>query len=215
MHAISTLLSAISTPAPLPLRVLAYERAHSAYLDARERGEAAERCAMYARDRALRALQIVPGSREIARLAIVAACEAPAPLALATPDPAPGPATTAELAPVVVARRSAGRLPRAAYAAAHATRAALSSDLVEAFDRVWRSLWPSLGRATLAEAFGEWCEAHERELLDIQCETAERGTRKLEREMDRVWRARATAVELATDDAYLAAEREALAGVPF
>lgn len=212
MHAISTLLSAISTPAPMPLRVVAFERAHAAYLDARERGEAAERCAMYARDRALRALQIVPGSREIARLAIVAACETPAPLELASPDPTPAPA---ELAPLVVARRHAGRLPRAAYVAAHATRAALAPDLVDAFDRVWRSLWPSLGRATLAEVFGEWCESHERDLLDIQCETAERGTRRLEREMDRVWRARATAAELATDDAYLAAERQALAGVPF
>ncbi len=211
MHAISTLLSAIETPAPLPLRVVAYERAHAAYLDARERGEAAERCAMYARDRALRSLQIVPGSREIARLAIVAACGAPAPLELATPDPTPVPAPATEL---VITRRRAQRLPRRAYATAEATRAALPSDLVDAFDQVWRSLWPSLGRATLAEAFAEWCESHDRDLLDIQCDAAERGVRKLQREMDRTWRARATAGEIAADDAYLAAEREALAA-PF
>lgn len=93
-----------------------------------------------------------------------------------------------------VRARVYNRLPRAAYRAARATRQGVEPERLDAFDAVWRSLWPC-GRATLAEAFAEWCEAHPAELLSIQVEAAERRTRRLLRDHARYEREERAAIE--------------------
>jgi hypothetical protein len=77
------------------------------------------------------------------------------------------------------------RLARAAYREAGATRAMLDPSERYAFDQTWRGLWQKKGRATLAEAWGEWIESHPADFADLQLESAGAAEKKLLREMDR------------------------------
>jgi hypothetical protein len=132
------LLASIDTPAPLPRRIAAWEAAGAAYLAARQGGADADRCTAIARDRTLRTLQVLRGAREIATLAIEA---------MRARDAAPA-RPVAPSAPVIVARRRAERLPRAAYREADVSRPSVDSCLIPVWDAVWRATWARKGPRT-------------------------------------------------------------------
>jgi hypothetical protein len=114
-----------------------------------------------------------------------AAAELAPVVAPVAPAPAPAPALD-----VARPRRPSTRLPRIAYREADAARPQVDDDRQDLFDRTWRGIWPGKGRATLLEAFGEWCEAHESDVADALCAFGERAARRLIRDVDREYERR-------------------------
>ena len=207
-------LALLATPAPMAARARAYGAARTSYEMAIACGVSPPRARMLATNAATRALRVLAGVADLVALAIASATP-PAPpaesIALAIPDVSPAAPCEAPVvlapvceapvacepppapcaAPVVLApppppRRRAARLPARAYREAAAARQVVDGDMVCVFDAVWRGCYVSKGpRATLLESFAEFVEAHEHDVLDLQCEAAAKGERALIREMDR------------------------------